>query len=110
PLAPFAPPSSPCQGAATLVVGTAAWLRVTAPCELAAAGHARGRLLPLRVTAPCGLLPLRTATPCRGPGHSRLPLCRGALAATGSPLAGGRAMPYYPSSSLPSLRKRSKNA
>ncbi|RZR84788.1 hypothetical protein BHM03_00011668 [Ensete ventricosum] len=37
------------------------------PCELAAADRARGRLLPLRVAAPCGLLPLRVIAPCRGP-------------------------------------------
>ncbi|RWW21457.1 hypothetical protein GW17_00014389 [Ensete ventricosum] len=43
------------------------------------------------------------ATAALAGGRSRPPLCRGALAAAGGPLAGGRAMPCCSSSSLPSL-------
>ncbi|RWW37319.1 hypothetical protein BHE74_00057588, partial [Ensete ventricosum] len=39
-----------------------------------------------QVAAPCGLLPLRAITTCRGHGHSQSPLYRGALATAGHPL------------------------
>ncbi|RRT33229.1 hypothetical protein B296_00044137 [Ensete ventricosum] len=67
----------------------------------------------------CGLLPLRLATPCRGPSRSRLALAA-SLAVGGRPYMGaGRGWPALhgglvvagrPSSSLPSLRKCSKTA
>ncbi|RWW16923.1 hypothetical protein GW17_00019168 [Ensete ventricosum] len=58
-----------------------AWPRATAPYRLAVVGRACGQLLPLRVATPCELLPLLLVAPCKRAGHSRPPLCRGALAA-----------------------------
>ncbi|RZS28087.1 hypothetical protein BHM03_00061643 [Ensete ventricosum] len=69
----------PCQGAATpaadAAVGSPLWVRCWQPL----AGWPRPR-----VAAPCGLLPLRVATPCRWPAAP----CRGALAAIGRPCRG----------------------
>ncbi|RWW39279.1 hypothetical protein BHE74_00055405 [Ensete ventricosum] len=98
---PLSPPRSRCASPCAL--------RAAAPCYLDAGGG------PLR--ASCWRPPLagasRAAAPCglaaAGRAHGQLPLCRGALAAADRPLAGGWAMPCYPSSLL-SLRKRSKNA
>ncbi|RWV78833.1 hypothetical protein GW17_00060128, partial [Ensete ventricosum] len=64
--------------------------RGAAPCGLVAGSRhlrsGRGWLplaVALRAAGPCGL-----AFPCRGPGRSRPPLCRGALAATDRPCKG----------------------
>ncbi|RWV85975.1 hypothetical protein GW17_00052177 [Ensete ventricosum] len=43
-----------------------------------------------------GLLPLRVATPWRGPGRNRPPLYKGALAVTGRPLQGAWPQPATP--------------
>ncbi|RWW02441.1 hypothetical protein GW17_00034468 [Ensete ventricosum] len=75
------------------------------PCERRAASGCR----PLRTAVPTsGSHPLRA-----GPSRSRSPTCRGALAAAWPWVAGptwGLAVAGRPSSLLPSLRKRSKNA
>ncbi|RWV83167.1 hypothetical protein GW17_00055266 [Ensete ventricosum] len=123
----------PCQGAATPAAGVAApsgdsvgrrrqplagaalQAAVPAgncrPCGLAATDRAHGRLLPPRAT----LLPVVVAR-CRrcwpnfqtGPSRSRSPPCLGRGWVAGP--AWGMVMAGHPSSSLPSLRKCSKNA
>ncbi|RWW46167.1 hypothetical protein BHE74_00047915 [Ensete ventricosum] len=91
---------------------------VAAPAEAAAALARRQPPLrsvscpqaaPLWTAAPAAGRPLAGSRPLQGAGRSRPLPCRGALVVVGHPLAGGRAMPGCPSSSLPSLRKRSKN-
>ncbi|RZS25056.1 hypothetical protein BHM03_00058205, partial [Ensete ventricosum] len=68
--------------------------RAAAPCGLAVAPAGWPQLVVLvGGCCPCKWLPLV-----------------GGMAAAGRPLAGGQAMPGCPSSSLPSLRKCSKNA
>ncbi|RWW36489.1 hypothetical protein BHE74_00058489, partial [Ensete ventricosum] len=58
------------------------WPRAATPCGLAAAGWplraGRNRPCP-RVTAPCGLLPLRAVVPCRGPSRGQPPLHAGSM-------------------------------
>ncbi|RZS22448.1 hypothetical protein BHM03_00055241 [Ensete ventricosum] len=82
---------TPCQGAAIPATGAAA-----------PTGGRVGRSQPcLWVAAPCGLLPLRAAAPCRGPGHSRSPLV-GSQVMAGRPCRGpGRGQPPLHADSMP---------
>ncbi|RWV81875.1 hypothetical protein GW17_00056668 [Ensete ventricosum] len=77
----------------------AAWPRAAAPCTLATAGRACGRLLSQRATALC-----------RWPSHSWPPPCRGPWLQHAAPTRGlAVAMPGCPLQRLPWLQKCSKN-